>query len=394
MTTPRECPICTCTDNEIIYRQRFSEFSEGGLFNGYDVVSCKHCGFGFASDIPDQSKFDEYYKLMSKYENEHLSGQVSQSALSTYRAIVETVKSVLADKSARILDVGCATGALLAEFKDGGFQNVIGSDPSPSCAQTAMRLYDIQVLTNPISEINNFEVPFDFLILNSVLEHICDVNASLQSLRSLLKSGGMIWIEVPDTTRFSDWTTVAFQQFSMEHINFFSATSLTNLMQKNGFEPVLIGHNKRQLEEIIDPALSTIFRKSEKVSNNFTPKHDDETRPALLDYIERSYQADSSVLTKIQAVVESGRAILVWGVGTHTQRLLATSLLAKAKIIAFVDSNSRYYDKKLEGIPILPPQQLNGTTAPILISSRLYQEEIAHQIQHEFNLPNEIIRLY
>lgn len=394
MTTPRECPICSSTDTEKIYRQRFSEFSEGGLFDGYDIVVCKVCGFGFADDIPAQSEFDEYYKQMSKYENEHINGQVSESALSTYRAIVETVGPFLADKNARILDVGCATGALLAEFKAAGYQNVTGADPSPSCARTARQLYDIQVLNSPISEIPNFAAPFDFLILNSVLEHIRDVNASLQSLRGLLKPGGMIWIEVPDTARFAQWTSAAFQQFSMEHVNFFSAASLQNLMQKNGFEPAGIWHNERQLEAIIDPALSTIFRKSETISKDTAPKHDDETRAALLDYIDRSHQADGGVLTRIQAIVESGRAIIVWGVGTHTQRLLATSPLAKARIVAFVDSNPRYQEKSLGGVPIIPPQQLNGRTEPILISSRLYQEEIAGQIRQDLNLPNEIIRLY
>lgn len=394
MATSRECPICLSADTEKIYRQRFSEFSEGGLFDGYDVVVCKQCGFGFASDIPDQSKFDEYYKQMSKYENEHLNGQVSESALSTYRAIVETINSILTDKNARILDVGCATGALLAEFKDSGYQNVTGTDPSPSCARTAMKLYGIQVLNMPISEIPNFESPFDFLILNSVLEHIHDVNVSLQSLRNLLKPGGMIWIEVPDATRFSEWTSAAFQQFSMEHINFFSAASLMNLMQKNGFESVGIWHNQRQLEATIDPALSTIFRKTEISPDDFTPKHDGETKPALLDYIERSYQADSGVLTKIRTLAESRRDIIVWGVGTHTQRLLATSPLAKTNIIAFVDSNPRYQNKMLNGILIIPPQELKGKSEPIVISSRLYQEEIAEQIRRELGLPNEIIRLY
>ena len=394
MIMRRECPICGSVEKESIYGQRFTELSEGGLFDGYDVVVCNQCGFGFADNIPSQAEFDNYYKQMSKYENEHLGGQVSESALSTYRSIVQAAKSVLPNKEARILDIGCATGALLAEFKANGYKNVTGVDPSPSCARTAMQLYKIQVLNQPISEIPELEASFDFLILNSVLEHIREVNTSLQALRKLLKPGGMIWIEVPDTVHFSQWTSVAFQQFSMEHINFFSAISLTNLMKKNQFEPIGIWHNERQLEAVTDPALSAIFQKATALPENSGPKYDDETKPALLDYIERSHQTDSGVLTKISALVKSGRPIIVWGVGTHTQRLLASSSLADAKITAFVDSNPRYQNKTLNGIRIMPPQQLAGKFEPIVISSRLYQEEIAKQIRYELNLPNEIIRLY
>ena len=166
---------------------------------------------------------------------------------------------------------------------------------------------------------------FDLVILNSVLEHIRDLDDSLEAMRNLLKPGGLIWIEVPDVTRFAELTSVAFQQFSMEHINFFSSTSLTNVMRKNGFEVEAIWQNTRQLEAIQDPALSTLYRRDEKFSNISDPSVDNKTGQALLEYLECSYQVDGNVLKKIDEIVKSGQSIIVWGVGTHTQRLLATS---------------------------------------------------------------------
>ncbi len=392
--TERHCPVCGSPSKQLIYHQSFSQISEGSLFNGYDVVVCDHCGFVFADNIPSQEEFDRYYKLMSKYENEHQGGQISICTQETYDSIVQQVKPFLANEESYILDVGCATGGLLATFQKNGYRNVLGFDPSPSCSRTAQRLYGIQVENRPVSELSDFEAKFDLVIFNSVLEHIRDISESLKTMRNLLKSGGLIWIEVPDITRFAEYTSVAFQQFSMEHINFFSSVSLTNLMQRNGFEVEATWHNIRQLEEVQDPALSTLYRRVEQVSTSGVFIADLLSKPALLEYLDYSYQADTSVLEIIDEIVSSGRAIVVWGVGTHTQRLLATSRLKNANIKAFIDSNPNYHGKKLNEVPIYPPEILAGMTEPILVSSRLYQDEIATGIRLTLKLSNDIILLY
>jgi SAM-dependent methyltransferase len=270
----------------------------------------------------------------------------------------------------------------------------LGIDPSPSCSRTAQKLYGIRVKNLPVSEIPDFESPFDLVVLNSVLEHIRDLDDSLKTMKNLLKPGGLIWIEVPDVTRFADLTSVAFQQFSMEHINFFSSISLTNLMQKNGFEVEAIWQNVRQLAAIQDPALSTLYRRNKKISNVSSPSGDSNTRQALLDYLESSYQVDANVLKKIDKIVESGQTIIVWGVGTHTQRLLATSKLNKMNIKAFIDSNPNYQGKTLNNVLIYSPDALANMMEPILISSRLYQDEIAHDIREKLGFRNKIILLY
>jgi 2-polyprenyl-3-methyl-5-hydroxy-6-metoxy-1,4-benzoquinol methylase len=388
----RDCPVCGSSQKQLAYTQRFSQISEGSLFDGYDVVICDACGFGFADNIPAQEEFDRYYQQMSKYENEHLGGDVSPSAQETYDSIVSQIRPFLADEQSRILDVGCATGALLAAFQKDGYRNLLGVDPSLSCAKTAQRLYGIRVENKPLSEVPNFESLFDLVIINSVLEHICDLDDSLAALRNLLKPGGLLWIEVPDVSRFAEFASVAFQQFSMEHINFFSSISLTNLLRKNGFEVEAIWHNTRRLEEIRDPALSTLFRRSEDVAVN--RDYDHETKRSLLEYLESSYQVDSGVLRVINEIVESGRGIIVWGVGTHTQRLLATSRLGQANIKAFIDSNPNYQGKSIGGVPVLSPDALSGLGEPVLISSRLYQNEIADEIRGKRKLQNDIILLY
>jgi FlaA1/EpsC-like NDP-sugar epimerase len=93
-------------------------------------------------------------------------------------------------------------------------------------------------------------------------------------------------------------------------------------------------------------------------------------------------------------VVDRGRPILVWGVGTHTSRLMATSRLADANIVAFIESNSRYQGKTLHGRPILAPEALKQHHEPVLISSRVFQNEIAELIRGDLGCQNELVLLY
>ena len=86
--------------------------------------------------------------------------------------------------------------------------------------------------------------------------------------------------------------------------------------------------------------------------------------------------------------------MIVWGVGTHTLRLLATRGLDPSKVALFVDSSAKYQGQELRGVPVVSPDVLTQRQEPILISSRGFQSEIHHQIRHTLQLPNPIILLY
>ncbi len=63
-----------------------------------------------------------------------------------------------------------------------------------------------------------------------VLEHLRDLDA--RSRTAVLLPGGLLYVEVPDVTAFADWPNAPYQDFSTEHINFFSPISLDNLMRR------------------------------------------------------------------------------------------------------------------------------------------------------------------
>ena len=288
----RQCVICRGTRKRILFKQRFSGFSDGSLLDGYVVVVCQDCGFCFADDIPDQTAFDLYYREMSKYEHQDRSGQPSEFEGRQFPELAEFLAQNIPDQRARILELGCANGGLLYALKQRGYRNVLGVDPSPVCAHNAERLYQISVLAHPLSDINHEIGPFDFIILVAVLEHIQDLDGAITKLHDLLSPAGRLYIEVPDATQFSSSVDAPFQEFSIEHINFFSPVSLLNLLGAHGFSKVFSKQTSyQQTDNYIGHAIRMIFEKS-KAEEHFEITRDPETQSALEKYIAVSRQEE------------------------------------------------------------------------------------------------------
>jgi FlaA1/EpsC-like NDP-sugar epimerase len=119
-----------------------------------------------------------------------------------------------------------------------------------------------------------------------------------------------------------------------------------------------------------------------------------ETEPALLKYLESSRRLEEEIQQKIARLAESQIPLAVWGAGTHTLRLLETSKLGSARIVAFIDSNARYQGKQLRGIPIVAPEEFQNADATILISSQVAESEIKAQIQNQLGWTHPVICFY
>ena len=231
---------------------------------------------------------------------------------------------------------------------------------------------------------------FDLVIMVGVLEHLRDVAAAYAHLGRVVARGGVLYVDLPDATTFADWPNAPYQDFSTEHINFFSPVSLDNLMRRYGFSRVLEQDHWEQSHATVMSNISAIHRHDTDAALG-DPVVDGETARGLERYIAASAAADERLHARIDALVESRRQVLVWGVGTHTSRLLATSRLAEASIVGFIESNAKYHGKVLDGRPILAPDVLRTRSEPVLISSRVFQREIADQIRNDLGCSNELV---
>jgi 2-polyprenyl-3-methyl-5-hydroxy-6-metoxy-1,4-benzoquinol methylase len=384
-SNPRRCPVCGSRNSHQIFRQHFIS---GVMGNGYTVVVCSQCGAGFAVGIPSQQRMDLYYAEQSKYTYDHAGGAESPWDFKRFKATVKQLTPYITDSNARILDIGCATGGLLSVLRESGFGNVIGADPSPACAATAKRLYGIDVRTASFTDTQMWTEQFDIVLMLGVLEHLVDVKDSIAAASRLLKQNGILYCAVPDVEGLADCANAPFQQFSLEHVNFFSTQSLSNLMAGSGF---VCEQDWRWVVEwrknVFEPIASGVYRRGLPLPY----KYDTKTEASLVRYIEFSESEDKKIQGVIDALLRDQRPILVWGAGTLARRLLATNRLADVNIRAFVDSSSLLQGQMLAGRKILAPEEIRDRSEDILICSRTVDREITDVIRTQYGFPNALI---
>ncbi len=390
----RSCPVCNSKEKKLLLQQNFLKISDSSLLDGYNVVACKRCGFCFADNIPNQIVFDTYYKNMSKYEKPDTNSKESLYDVKRFQKTVEYLKFNFKNKNAYIVEIGCATGLLLSLLKKAGFNNLLGIDPSPACTEKVTKSYDIPSRTGAISDLSLIiSESCDLLILVGVLEHIRDLDLALVQLRNVLKPDGKILIAVPDASQYFNCKDAPFQEFSVEHINYFGPGSISNLMAKHNFSKTNMVQQIFEVNNnILTPVILSIFSKNQAVQASI--KYDQETVNNLKKYITICNGEEKKIKNKIEQICLNNEPIIIWGTGTQTLRLLANSDLHKANIIAFVDSNPKYQGNKLNNVSVISPKDLKNKKETILISTRAYQNEIEYQIKEDLKLRNKIIKLF
>lgn len=307
---------------------------------------------------------------------------------SKWSTIISKKKYVGFNKSkARILDIGCATGYFLSLFKKNGYKKLLGIDPAPECSFTAKKLYQISVLPMTLSEYKTKE-KYDLIILGSVIEHLNELENNISKASSLLKENGIIFISVPDGDNFGKIFREPFLEFSLEHINYFTRVSLKNLLAKYELENIMF--DSLVVDLYGGYALNSLWKKTNKKSSIV---FDQLGKKKVIAYIKKSASKLKMINEKIKKIVKSKEPVVVWGVGSLTSRLLATTLLKKANIKYFVDSNVRLQGKIINKLPIMSPEILKKDKVTVFVSTYIYGQEIKKTLLEKYNFKGKIILL-
>src|ERR1035437_2668178 len=388
----RPCPVCGSVQHEVLYRQRFEHFTAGSITDGYDVVACGTCGTCFASGLPDQTRFSEYYDQSSKYDLGAAGAELSSFDAERFADEARFIAANVSHRTGSVLDIGTATGGLLVALRDLGFTSVHGIEPSPDAARVARETHGLDVVAGDVGMATASGAQYSVVSLVAVLEHLVDPAAALRDIAGLLAADGLLYLHVPDAGRFDDDVDAPYQQFSVEHINYFTAASLRNLLASVDLEVAAQRAIVVKLSDIAEgPALEVLCRRT---ARHLAVDSDLAGVAALRRYIARSAQKEATVLRKISDLVEAQSPIYVWGTGTHALHLLATSRLAECNIVGFIDSNPHYSGRQLAGRTVLDPRAVGKPGGPILVASAVSQTAIADSARRLFGPDVQFILLY
>lgn len=134
------------------------------------------------------------------------------------------------------LDVGCGGGAFPEACQQLNIK-VDGVEPSNFLSNYARTTYGLNIKTGFLEEVaSELKPSYGFISFWDVLEHIHDINTTIEVSAGLLEEDGYIIINVPT---INSWPARVLRKhwpmYLDVHVQYFSRESLTTLMGQHGF---------------------------------------------------------------------------------------------------------------------------------------------------------------
>ena len=271
----------------------------------------------------------------------------------------------------KVLEVGCGQGeylALLAQAGADAYGIEHGADSVQACRSGGLKVQKA-FLEGPHTQIDNG--PFDGFAILNFLEHIPQAHATLQGIAANLRDGATGLVEVPNFDMIVQ--SGLFAEFIPDHLYYFSTTTLSTLLESNGFEVLdcrPAWHNY---------VLSATVRKRLPVDLSSLQSSQDDLQGSF-----------KSFLSKFPP-----KRVAIWGAG-H-QALALISLMGVTDHIAYVVDSAPFKQNRFTPathLPIVAPERLNdGDVDAVIVLAASYSDEVARIIQQRHGDRFQIIVL-
>jgi SAM-dependent methyltransferase len=234
------CPICGQTNN--FYTLITARGNRGVPFIAptHPVVLCRQCGVCFLNPQHDES---DYVRFYADYDRPHgktvaradhraqgLSGEYDRLRLDFFERFV-------LNKNGSIVDIGSGYGRFLDRLRERGYTTLAGIEPSDEAVAVSRANFPFPVQHAGLGDADLPQDTFDAALLIAVVEHFTDPVAALSHVYSILKPGGLFYINTPDLRGFAVRHGLGKDKFfKFVHTFYFTETSLKNCLRKAGFE--------------------------------------------------------------------------------------------------------------------------------------------------------------
>lgn len=383
----RYCPICKSVKKEFVSKLCANMAVMGEEFPAIESsnVVCKDCGCVYVDIEAKQALFTNYYNSQASIGIEYYKLFGVRQTKDYYRHIYESIKEYINFES-NILDCGCGMGDFCVYLKDLGYKNVLGTDPSSRSIDNAKEKGVECIVADAFSKNQSFSEKFDLIIFSHVVEHILDSDIAIENIKTMLKPGGVIYMEVPDAKKYCDVKCTPYFFFTYEHLTHYTMNSFENMAGAFGLE--LLNSEVYLKCESYYVAYG-IFKKG----GQYKPvKYYPDTLKAIKRYIEF---CSEDLKEFIAPLAYSQEPLALWGIGASTAQLLSGTF-DNCKVVNLIDNNP-----KRQGLKFLisnmelftqPPSTLEDHSVTIVILSAMYKESIIKQIR-SLGFQNKVVAL-
>lgn len=208
-------------------------FSIEGLAS--PLVVCGGCGLGWLEPTPSPQE------VASFYPEAYYGGDSAKFQPLIERLVrivgARHIRFLCADLSpgARVLDIGCGRGVLLAELADRGFETH-GVEHTEAAARNADPRAHIRIAPE-LADAGYPAEYFDKVIIWHVLEHLRNPRATIEEVRRILRPGGRLIAALPNFgSAQARWAGAAwFHLDPPRHLYHFPLSVLRLLLENAGF---------------------------------------------------------------------------------------------------------------------------------------------------------------
>lgn len=381
-----KCPICrnyTIKTFELLFLEIL------GISKKYNMqlYFCKNCNYFFVSNYLKESILKSYYKNLSNYEADNITGEVANDKILMSKKQYEFIKNENLIFNT-VLDIGAATGFNLNTYKKKNY-NVFGIEPSPNNVKYAKNRYDIDLYCGTFESYIKTESPknFDLIILSHILEHVSNPIVFLNNISNV--NNKYLFIEVPTLNYVIQGEP--FGIFYYEHIGYYTVECLSYLMNEIGYKPISISidFNLNGISPHY-PTLKTLWQKGkgEIIKGMYNPYK------IFKEYINESKKTFKRIEKKIDMI--KSKKLAVWGTGSHTSRLLGQTNLKYKNIIKFYDSDKKKHNYKMveKEITEFKIDDIKNNIVDTILISTFCGEKSIKKYLNDLDLNIDIILLY
>jgi 2-polyprenyl-3-methyl-5-hydroxy-6-metoxy-1,4-benzoquinol methylase len=234
-----------CPDGEIRSDPAFSALL--GLVQPYGVKRCDRCGLRWLSPRPTARGYTDLYSYEHYFNGPEVVESYSNLARRRRPYFARRIKHIESyypiGRHLSILDVGAASGEFVNEALKRG-HSAKGFEISSRAREEAYKKYSVELAAGGLEEVRG-SAGYDVIHMNHVFEHLPDPNGAMRICQRLLRSGGLLVLEVPNQF-YNDLDRLKkvlgmnrkpkFNAYSLHHTYFYIPSTIARLVMKYGFE--------------------------------------------------------------------------------------------------------------------------------------------------------------
>lgn len=227
------CLLCGSNDQKILFSncidyEYWVNFSAG-------IAQCKSCGLVFQNPKPYLEDLPRYYP--ESYANYSKPRSLITRILMNVEEYLNAKEVInLIGKTGTILDVGCGDGNYLDYMRKLGKWEIHGTDINKE-AVLIVRKKGFVVYRGELENLDIPENTYSIVRMNHLLEHVINPLTTLEKISKILKPGGYLIIETPNTAS-PDFHILKKYWGALHlprHIHFFNEKTMRLMLDKSGF---------------------------------------------------------------------------------------------------------------------------------------------------------------